>query len=614
MAAELQQNREDASKKLRKQLALAVRSIQWSYAIFWSISTTQPGVLKWVDGYYNGDVKTRKTVQAVELNADQMGLQRSEQLRELYESLSAGESSRRPSAALSPEDLTDTEWYYLVCMSFIFNFGQGLPGRTLAQGQPIWICDAQFADSKSFTRSLLAKSASIQTVVCFPFMEGVVELGVIERVPEDPNLIQHIKASFLEIPYPTPKSNSFRGIATNDEDPICDELNHVILDTKLNSLVEFEEVKLISPDNNSNELCTHQELLDINGEASQVHSWQFIDDGNHGHNSINSSDCISQTFVNQDKVLCTQDDGKIKNNSPHFTSLDVGNEDTHYRSVLSSLLKSTHQFVLGPYFRNGDKGSSFVRWKKGKFGGFEKSKDENSQKLLKKVLFEVSRMHSGCLLASPKDYKKTEIWKPEVDGIGVTRKKENLKERFLVLQSLVPSIGKVDKVSILDDTIEYLKELEKRVEELESCRESEEAEATMRIKPQVTVERTSDNYCDNSQCNNVNRSSVNKRKAYDIGQMGPEINWVPFNDCSSGFISVNLTKREVVIEISCPFKEYLLLGIMGALSNLHIDSQSVQSFTVDGILSLTIKAEFNGRASLSAGMIKQALQKIINES
>lgn len=85
-------------------------------------------VLEWGDGYYNGDIKTRKTVQAIELNADQMGLQRSEHLRELYESLSAGEASpqaRRPSAALSPEDLADTEWYYLVCMSFVFNIGQG---------------------------------------------------------------------------------------------------------------------------------------------------------------------------------------------------------------------------------------------------------------------------------------------------------------------------------------------------------------------------------------------------------------------------------------------------------------------------------------------------------
>lgn len=84
--------------------------------------------MEWGDGYYNGDIKTRKTVQSMELNADQMGFQRSEQLRELYESLSAGETSpqaKRPSAALSPEDLSEAEWYYLVCMSFVFNIGQG---------------------------------------------------------------------------------------------------------------------------------------------------------------------------------------------------------------------------------------------------------------------------------------------------------------------------------------------------------------------------------------------------------------------------------------------------------------------------------------------------------
>lgn len=85
-------------------------------------------MLEWGEGYYNGDIKTRKTIQAGELSVDQLGLQRSEQLRELYESLSAAESNpqaKRPSAALSPEDLTDTEWYFLVCMSFVFNIGQG---------------------------------------------------------------------------------------------------------------------------------------------------------------------------------------------------------------------------------------------------------------------------------------------------------------------------------------------------------------------------------------------------------------------------------------------------------------------------------------------------------
>ena len=67
-------------------------------------------------------------MQTMELKHDKIGLQRSEQLRELYVSLLDGDidqQTKRPSAALSPEDLSDAEWYYLVCMSFVFNPGQG---------------------------------------------------------------------------------------------------------------------------------------------------------------------------------------------------------------------------------------------------------------------------------------------------------------------------------------------------------------------------------------------------------------------------------------------------------------------------------------------------------
>ncbi|XP_073525929.1 uncharacterized protein, partial [Phyllobates terribilis] len=161
------------NENLRKQLAVAVTSIQWSYSIFW--------VLEWGEGYYNGDIKTRKTMEAVEFDVDQMSLKRSEQLRELYESLLAAQS-KRPSAALIPEDLSHTEWYYLVCMSFVFNLGQGLPGRALRNGKPIWLSNAHMTDSRLFNRSILAKSASVQVL-------------------EDPSLIQYIEASLLESDY-----------------------------------------------------------------------------------------------------------------------------------------------------------------------------------------------------------------------------------------------------------------------------------------------------------------------------------------------------------------------------------------------------------------------------
>lgn len=40
-------------------------------------------------------------------------------------------------------------WFYIVLHS--------LPGKAFANGETIWLCNAQYADSKIFSRSLLAK-------------------------------------------------------------------------------------------------------------------------------------------------------------------------------------------------------------------------------------------------------------------------------------------------------------------------------------------------------------------------------------------------------------------------------------------------------------------------
>ncbi|KAJ6712480.1 TRANSCRIPTION FACTOR EGL1 [Salix purpurea] len=591
MATNLQ-NQERLPENLKTQLALAVRSIQWSYAIFWSISERQPGVLKWGDGYYNGDIKTRKTIQSIELNEDELGLQRSEQLRELYESLSIGEASpqaRRPSAALSPEDLTDTEWYYLVCMSFVFDIGQGLPGTTLANGHPIWLCNAHSADSKVFSRSLLAKSASIQTVVCFPFMRGVVELGVTEQVLEDPSLIHHIKTSFLEIPYAVAAKNS--SARSDKELPAADSI-----------MVEG-----------------------LQGGASQVQSRQFMYDdfSTSVHHSLNSSDCISQTIVDPVRAVPILKNGKVIDqnlldvqdcNHTKLTPLDLQSDDFHYQSVLSCLFKTSNALILGPNVQNCHQESSFVSWKKAGLVLTHKLKSETQQKVLKKILLEVPRMHADGLLDSPEyNSNKVAVGTPEADENGVShvlserKQKEKLNKRFMILKSIVPSISKVDKVSILDDTIEYLQELERKVEELGSSREL--LEVLTKRKPQDTAERTSDNYGSNKIGNGKN-SLTNKRKAPGIDEMEPDMNHNVSKDGSADNITVSMNKEDVLIEIKCLWKEGILLEIMDVASHFHLDSHSVQSSTMDGILSLTIKSKHKGLNAVSTGTIKQALRRV----
>ncbi|KAM7525762.1 hypothetical protein LguiA_015664 [Lonicera macranthoides] len=594
---------------IRKQLAAAVKRIQWSYSIFWSLSSTLPGVLEWGDGYYNGDIKTRKTVQSAEKSTDddddEFGLERTKQLRELYESLSAETSNipqaKRPSASLSPEDLTNAEWYFLVCMSFLFNIGLGLPGITLSNNQTVWLCNAHHADSKDFSRSLLAK-----TVVCFPYLGGVVELGVTEQVLEDPNIIQHIKASFLKIPCEIAINEREFGIKMNQDISIHD-------DTNLVHVIECEEVNNIrSPDKSSSKFEPVDQQAEensfvvegVNGEASQVQSWQFMDDeiSNCLQISTSCSDFGSQNLASIERGVSHSNIGeKVTDGyNTELTSFDCVKNDGHYQTIISTLLGTSDRLILGPCSGTGNGESSFVSWKKRELSASEGAKDGGAQRLLKKVLLEVGQMHSRCLVGSREEnWMRDKLWRPKVDEIDTNhvllerKRRERINEKFFTLGELVPCTSKVDKVSVLDNTIKYLKELKQRVTELESCKVVPELEETRRKnKPRDVVERTSDNYGYKRMINKSKKTLRNKRKACDIqDMMEGKNNRILTKDDSIDDVTVSKIEKNVLIEIRCHWRQNLLLEIIGATSNLHLDSHSVHSSNVDGILSLTIKAQ-----------------------
>uniref|UniRef100_A0A7N0VAP0 Transcription factor MYC/MYB N-terminal domain-containing protein n=1 Tax=Kalanchoe fedtschenkoi TaxID=63787 RepID=A0A7N0VAP0_KALFE len=598
---------------LRKQLAVAVRSVQWSYGIFWALSPTQQGVLQWGDGYYNGDIKTRKTFQTVELKPDKMGLQRSEQLRELYVSLLEAEGSsetqaKRHTAALSPEDLSDAEWYYLVCMSFVFDHCQDLPGSALAAGQPIWLCNAHYADSKVFSRSLLAKSASVQTVLCFPYLGGVIELGVTELVQEDANVIQHIKTSLLDFSKPDCSDRSHN--ADDNQDPMSALLIRGKVDATMDledttQNVRFdqdgdihEEFDMGSPDDCSfnNELHHHTEdsfmMEDINGGASQVQSWHFIDEEDFSTGipgSINSSDCISQVVENH-KYFCHSN--KVENrscfkelqecNDTKMSSLDITDEDLHYKRIVSTVLRRSGGALS---FHSRDFKSSFATWTM--VGLRSMHKFTPHQSILKKVLFEVPLMHCNR--------------SPNATGTAneVCKVAENQRQdaKLLALLTMAPSTSQAEKASMEEYTKKYVQEVEARVEELQSSTVMALNETQNRKKSAESSKKT----------------WIHKRKASHVedGTEDSELNdHISLKEGSVFDMEVRIEEQEVSIEIRCGWRDNLLLDIMDAINNLHLEAHSVQSSTHDDIFTLSVNSKFRGTAMGSAGMIKQAIWKV----
>lgn len=243
-------------------------------------------------------------------------------------------------------------------------------------------------------------------------------------------MIQCVKTLFLEAPpYTTISTRS-------DYQEIFDPLS----DDKYIPAFGAEAFPTTSTSGFEQDPEDHDSFIN-GGGASQVQSWQFLGEelSNCVHQSLNSSDCVSQTFVGTTgRVACdtrktrVQRLGQIQEQSSRVNMDD----DVHYQSVISTIFKTTHQLILGPQFQNFDKRSSFTRWKRS--SSSVKTSGEKSQMMIKKILFEIPRMNQNKELLLPETPDETGN-----HALSERKRREKLNERFMTLKSIIPSIGKV---------------------------------------------------------------------------------------------------------------------------------------------------------------------------
>ncbi|XP_050236215.1 transcription factor BHLH42 [Mercurialis annua] len=673
------------SRPLQNMLQAAVQSVQWTYSLFWKICPQQ-GILVWGDGYYNGAIKTRKMVQPMEVSDEDASLQRSQQLRELYDSLlSAGETNqqpaRRPCAALSPEDLTESEWFYLMCVSFSFPPGVGLPGKAYAEGHHVWLIGANEVDSKTFCRAILAKSAHIQTVVCIPLLDGVVEFGTTDKVQEDPGFVQRMKDFFVDHhrlppapPKPALSEHSTSNPATSsdhllfhsspilaeyggkehpptnpnqeeedeeDEDeegsdseaetdrnynlfvrlssdetqniqaPVTETMAGATEPNELMQLGMSEDIRLGSPDDGSNNFDSDFHLIgsinpDYQTRAEYARGWNL----SHG------------------PLMSFQP--PLPGPPPPLQDMMPPQEGTHYSQTVSTILQSqpirwTESSSSTAAYSTQ---STFTKWSD---HVPHLPMEGTSQWFLKYVLFSVPYLHQRY---SEENFPKSRDADIRSKGVAAQdelsanhvlaerRRREKLNERFIILRSLVPFVTKMDKASILGDTIEYVKQLRKKNQDLEARNRQMEIEKQRLRASSEPIDQRSGATSVTRSCSLVSEKKKLRIVEGSSGCANPktvETSSSPVAEAEPVdveiSVEVSIIESDALLELQCRYREGLLFDIMQTLRDLRIETTTIQSSFIDDMFMAELRAKVKDNVTgrrVSIVEVKRAICLIIN--
>ncbi|XP_057976693.1 transcription factor MYC2 [Malania oleifera] len=465
----------------------------WTYAIFWQSSVDLSGssVLGWGDGYYKGEENKGKRKMTPSSAAEQE--HRKRVLRDLN-SLISGSSTSTDDAV--DEEVTDTEWFFLVSMTQSFVNGVGLPGQAFYNSTPVWVAGAERLAVSSCERARQGQVFGLHTMVCIPLVNGVVELGSTEMIFQSSDLMNKVRFlfNFNSLEMGSWQINADQGESDPSALWITDPSTVEMKDS-----VNTAPVSSSPPTTSNNQHVSKQIQFEnastssLTQNRSAVHVQTHPQQNQHQHQQPSppqQQQQQTQSFFSRELNFgefgydgsgtrngCKPEAGEILNFGDSKRSPCNGNGNLF--SGHSPLIAEDNKKRRSPVSRGSNEEGmlSFTSGVVLASSGMVKSAggaDSDHSDLEASVVREAdsSRVVDPEKRPRKRGRKPANGREEPLNHVEAERqRREKLNQRFYALRAVVPNVSKMDKASLLGDAITYINELKSKLQGAESDKE-----------------------------------------------------------------------------------------------------------------------------------------------
>ncbi|KAF5734292.1 Transcription factor [Tripterygium wilfordii] len=588
----------------------------WTYAIFWQSSYDYSGssVLGWGDGYYKGEEDKGKSKLRNAVSSVDEQEHRKRVLRELN-SLISGVADDAVD-----EEVTDTEWFFLVSMTQSFLNGGGLPGQALFNSSPVWVVGPDRLSTSTCERARQGQVFGLQTIVCIPSSNGVVELGSTELIYQSSDLMNKVRVLF--------NFNNGGGdgaswtVGANPDQGENDPSSLWLSDPSLNG-IDSSTIPTSGVTANATNSSSH-----ANDNNSNPHMSKGFQIENPSSSSLNENP--SENGVHIPNHLRQQQEDQQNYFGRELNFSEYGGYDA-INGRKGSLLKPESGEILnfGESKRTATNGNGNLFTGNSQFLTEDMNKkrsptsrgsnDEGMLSFTSGVILPSSGMvkssrgggdsdHSDLEASVIKDVDSSRVVVPEkkprkrgrkpangreepLNHVEAERqRREKLNQRFYALRAVVPNVSKMDKASLLGDAISYINELRSKLQTVESDREDLQKELEA-MKNELSIKDS-----------RPASASLDDPKLLDNNDNMIELD-----------VDVKIIGWDAMIRIQCSKRNHPAARLMAALKELDLDVHHASVSVVNDLMiqQATVKM---GSRFYTREQLRVALQSRVGDA